>query len=46
MIATNWMVHNSSVTRIRYGGGKISLTLFNNLAHLEKPDLQHMVTFR
>jgi broad specificity phosphatase PhoE len=46
VIATNWMVHNSSVTRIRYGGGKISLTLFNNLAHLEKPDLQHMVTFR
>lgn len=46
VIATNWMVHNSSVTRIRYGNGKISLTLFNNLAHLEKPDLRHMVTFR
>ena len=46
VIATNWIVHNSSVSRIRYGNGKISLTLFNNLAHLEKSDLQHMVTFR
>lgn len=46
VISTNWMVHNSSVTRLRYGQGKLSLTLFNNLAHLEKPDLKHMVTFR
>lgn len=46
VIATNWMVHNSSVSRIRYGNGKISLTLFNNIAHLEKPELRHMVTFR
>jgi len=46
VIATNWMVHNSSVTKIRYGNGKISLTMFNNLAHLEKPDLQQLVTFR
>jgi len=46
VISTNWMVHNSSVTKIRYGNGKISLTMFNNLAHLEKPDLRHMVTFR
>ncbi|MBT8145959.1 MAG: histidine phosphatase family protein [Gammaproteobacteria bacterium] len=46
VIATNWMVHNSSVSRIRYGNGRISLTLFNNLAHLEKPELRHMVTFR
>jgi broad specificity phosphatase PhoE len=46
VITTNWMVHNSSVTKIRYGNGKVSLTMFNNLAHLEKPDLRHMVTFR
>lgn len=46
VISTNWMVHNSSVTRIRYGNGKVSLTLFNNLAHLERADLKHMVTFR
>ena len=46
VITTNWMVHNSSVTRIRYGNGKVSLTQFNNLAHLEKDGMQHMVTCR
>lgn len=46
VIRTNWMVHNSSVTRVKYGQGKISLTQFNNLAHLEKSDLQHMITYR
>ncbi|MCB1671342.1 MAG: histidine phosphatase family protein [Gammaproteobacteria bacterium] len=45
-IATNWMVHNSSVSRIRYGNGRISLTQFNSLAHLEKPDLRQLVTYR
>ena len=45
-IATNWMVHNSSVSRIRYGNGKVSLTLFNSVAHLEKPELRQLVTFR
>ena len=46
VINTNWMVHNSSVTRIKYGGGKMSLTQFNSLPHLEKVDLQHFVTYR
>jgi len=46
VIATNWMIHNSSVTRVRYGNGKVSLTLFNNLAHLEKPDLRELITYR
>tara|TARA_B100000959_G_scaffold174445_1_gene182670 strand:+ start:15584 stop:16294 length:711 start_codon:yes stop_codon:yes gene_type:complete len=46
VIATNWMVHNSSVTRIKYGNGKISLTQFNGLSHLEKQGLQQMVTYR
>ncbi len=46
VISTNWMVHNSSVTRIRYSGERLSLTQFNNLAHLEKHDLAHMVTYR
>jgi broad specificity phosphatase PhoE len=46
VISTNWMVHNSSVTRIRYSGDRLSLTQFNNLAHLEKNDLAHMVTYR
>ncbi len=46
VISTNWMVHNSSVTRIRYSGDRLSLTQFNSLAHLEKNELSHMVTYR
>jgi len=46
VISTNWMVHNSAVTRVKYGNGKISLTQFNSLAHLEKAGLQHMITYR
>ncbi|NKB34009.1 MAG: hypothetical protein GKR91_13010 [Pseudomonadales bacterium] len=46
VIQTNWMVHNSSVTRIRYGNGKISLTQFNSLPHLEKEGMQQFVTYR
>lgn len=46
VIQTNWMVHNSSVTRIKYGNGKVSLTQFNSLPHLERDGLQHMVTYR
>lgn len=46
VINTNWMVHNSSVTRIKYGNGKVSLTQFNSLPHLEQVDLQHLITYR
>ena len=46
VIRTNWMVHNSSVTRIRYGSGKISLPQFNSLPHLEKEGMQEFVTYR
>lgn len=46
VIATNWMVNNSSVTRIRYGGGRVSLALFNGLSHLENPQLRDKITFR
>lgn len=46
VIATNWMVNNSSVTRLRYGGDQVSLTLFNGLAHLEKPELREKITYR
>ncbi len=45
-IATNWMVHNSSVSRIRYGGGRISLMQFNALPHLDRPETQSMITYR
>jgi len=46
VIATNWMVNNSSVTRLRYADGKVSLGQFNALAHLEKPGLRDKITFR
>lgn len=46
VIAANWMVNNSSVTRIRYGGGRVSLSLFNGLSHLEKPQLRDKISFR
>lgn len=46
VIATNWMVNNSSVTRIRYGCGRVSLSLFNGLSHLEAPALRDKITYR
>lgn len=46
VITTNWMVRNSSVSRMKYGQGKVSLTQFNSLPHLERPSLQDMITYR
>ncbi len=45
-IATNWMINNSSVTRLVYGRGKVSLAGFNVLSHLETPELRELITFR
>ncbi len=45
-IATNWMVQNSSITRIKYGNGRISLMQFNSLPHLEGAETQSMITYR
>lgn len=45
-LETNWMVYNSSVTRLVYGRGKVSLSSFNALPHLEKPDLRALITYR
>jgi broad specificity phosphatase PhoE len=45
-LAINWMVNNSSVTRLVYGRGKISLGSFNSLAHLETPAYRSLITFR
>ena len=45
-IATNWMVQNSSITRIKYGNGRISLMQFNCLPHLEQAATQSMITYR
>jgi broad specificity phosphatase PhoE len=46
VISTNWMVHNSSVSRIKYGNGRVSLTQFNALPHLERSDRLELVTYR
>ena len=46
VITTNWMVRNSSVSRIKYGRGKVSLTQFNSLPHLERAGLKQMITYR
>lgn len=46
VITTNWMVRNSSVSCIKYGQGKVSLTQFNSLPHLERPGMLHMITYR
>ncbi len=46
VITTNWMVRNSSVSRVKYGQGKVSLTQFNSLAHLERAGLLAMITYR
>ena len=46
VLATNWMVNNSSVTRLVYGRGKVSMASFNSLAHLEVPAWRDLVTFR
>lgn len=45
-IETNWMVHNSSVTRLVYSRGKVSLGSFNALPHLAAPGMAELVTFR
>lgn len=46
VLAANWMVNNSSVTRLVYGRGKVSLACFNSLAHLEVPAWRDLITFR
>lgn len=46
VLAANWMVNNSSVTRLVYGRGKVSLASFNSLAHLEVPAWRDLITFR
>ena len=46
VISINWMIHNSSVTRVRYGNDKVSLTQFNSLPHLEMKGMKHLITYR
>lgn len=45
-IETNWMVYNSSVTRLIYGRGKVSVSSFNALPHLASPAMRELITYR
>ena len=45
-IDLSWQVINASVTRMRYNGGKIILSGFNDIAHLESTGDQTLLTYR
>ncbi len=45
-INLNWMVYNSSVTRINYSGSRVSLSVFNSIPHLEQPHQRDKITYR
>lgn len=45
-IELNWAVYNASLTRLIYSDGKVSLSSFNALPHLERADRKRYVTYR
>lgn len=45
-INLNWMVYNTSITRIPFSGSKISLSVFNSIPHLERPGFTDKITYR
>lgn len=45
-ISLNWMVYNSSVTRINYSGSRVSLSVFNSIPHLEQPRQRDKISYR
>lgn len=45
-INLNWMVFNSSVTRIPFSGSRRSLSVFNAIPHLERPGFTDKITYR
>jgi broad specificity phosphatase PhoE len=45
-IELNWAVHNASVTRLIYSADKVSLSMFNALPHLDRPDRKALITYR
>jgi broad specificity phosphatase PhoE len=45
-IELNWAVHNASITRLIYSAGKVSLSMFNALPHLERADRRQLITYR
>jgi broad specificity phosphatase PhoE len=45
-VAISWQVHNASITRIKYNQSTISLTGFNEIAHLELTGDRTLLTYR
>lgn len=45
-IKLNWMIYNTSITRIPFSGSRRSLSMFNSIPHLERPGLVDKITFR
>ncbi len=45
-INLNWMVFNTSITRIPFSGTKRSLSVFNAIPHLERAGFTHKITYR
>lgn len=45
-INLNWMVYNTSITRIPYSGLRRSLSSFNGIPHLERPGFTEKITYR
>lgn len=45
-INLNWMVFNTSITRIPFSGSKQSLSVFNAIPHLERAGFTDKITYR
>jgi len=45
-IELNWAIHNASITRLIYSDSKVSLSMFNALPHLERPERRELITYR
>lgn len=45
-INLNWMVYNTSITRIPFSGSRRSLSIFNAIPHLERPGFVDKITYR
>ena len=45
-IELSWQIMNASISRIRYGGNKITVSGFNDIGHLERSGNRELLTWR
>jgi broad specificity phosphatase PhoE len=45
-LAASWVIHNCSVTLLRYDQRRLSLASFNAVGHLERPGRPDLLTYR